>query len=362
MSGRGFTLVELLVASLIVLAVGGVAAAVVRPTMAIVAAAPASGELTARGRVALERLARDLRGAGAGAVLAGPAPLAAPPVVPIVEGGEVAGVILIRVPWGAPSGRLAEPVSRAGPLVLDGPPRCSGPDLSCGFAAGDEVLVADGTTAIALAGIASVQVPPLRLVPAAGLGSSFDAGAWVARIERVTYRLERAGGAFQLTRAADDGAPQPIADEVVSLRFRLAGDAAPSTLDVTRRRATYGPPPPPPGVDDPRDGWGAGENCLFAVDGAGHQAPRLASLGPAGTLAVLEPAMLADGPWCPDAVHPDAFDADLLRIRRVDVVLRLRAGEPGLRLPGSGAGGGARPAWVPDLEMRLAVALRAAAR
>jgi hypothetical protein len=62
------------------------------------------------------------------------------------------------------------------------------------------------------------------------------------------------------------------------------------------------------------------------VDGSGSRAPRLETIGPPGQLVPLPASRLRDGPWCPDAADVEAFDADLLRVRRVD--LRLRFGSP----------------------------------
>jgi hypothetical protein len=35
--------------------------------------------------------------------------------------------------------------------------------------------------------------------------------------------------------------------------------------------------------------------------------------------------MLTDGPWCPDALRAMRYDADLLRIRRIRVKVRVQA-------------------------------------
>jgi hypothetical protein len=40
---------------------------------------------------------------------------------------------------------------------------------------------------------------------------------------------------------------------------------------------------------------------------------------------------LTDGPWCPDAASPNRYDADLLRIRKVRVGIRLQTGNASLR-------------------------------
>jgi hypothetical protein len=71
--------------------------------------------------------------------------------------------------------------------------------------------------------------------------------------------------------------------------------------------------------------------------------------------------VLVDGPWCPDAGHPDRFDEDLLRIRRVRVRLRVQAprafrGPQGTLFM---RGGDARAGrYVPDQEVRFDVAPR----
>ena len=80
-------------------------------------------------------------------------------------------------------------------------------------------------------------------------------------------------------------------------------------------------------------------------------------------LVPLTAPMLTDGPWCPDAVNPNRFDADLLRIRRVAVTLRVESAAASLRgpagplfaRPGSSSGG---EAFVPDQEIRFDVAPR----
>jgi hypothetical protein len=45
----------------------------------------------------------------------------------------------------------------------------------------------------------------------------------------------------------------------------------------------------------------------------------------------MTPAQLTDGPWCPDAANSNKYDADLLRIRKIRVTLRLQSGNDSLR-------------------------------
>jgi hypothetical protein len=166
-----------------------------------------------------------------------------------------------------------------------------------------------------------------------------------------TYHLNRdAEGVWQLMQYDGQASDQPAVEEVVGLDFEYFGAGEPPATSITARgtlRTTYGPVPPSPATDDPDDSWGAGENCAFAFVGADH-VPRLQPLG-AGMVS-LPPAVLMDGPWCPDAAHAFRFDADLLRVRRVRVRVRLQAARPFRGLVES---------WVvPDQRLLLDVALR----
>ena len=116
-----------------------------------------------------------------------------------------------------------------------------------------------------------------------------------------------------------------------------------------------GPAPPP----------GTSANCLFEDDGSAIPIPALPELAASGesSLVWLSPAQLTDGPWCPDAVSANRFDADLLRIRKVAVHLRIEAALAALRGPASALfvhGGTSKDArrMVPDLEARFDVSPR----
>ena len=87
----------------------------------------------------------------------------------------------------------------------------------------------------------------------------------------------------------------------------------------------------PPAAGTTTGTWPAGDNCTFQLVNTLHQ-PRLAALGPAnGSLVKLTKAQLTDGPWCPDATNVNRFDADLLRIRKIRVSLRVQAADMSLR-------------------------------
>ncbi len=167
-----------------------------------------------------------------------------------------------------------------------------------------------------------------------------------------TYHLARDGeGIWQLMQYDGHASDQPAVEDVVAMTFEYFGEAEPPRASLTpegTERITYGPVPPAVGTDDPDDSWAPGENCAFATADGGH-APRLPALGAPGVVP-LPPALLVDGPWCPDAVHAFRFDADLLRIRRVRVRIRLQAAQPFRGL--------AEPWHVPDDTIVLEIAPR----
>ena len=101
---------------------------------------------------------------------------------------------------------------------------------------------------------------------------------------------------------------------------------------------------------------------MFALVDGRHQS-RLTPLGDADAPVEIAPALLTDGPWCPDAGARNRFDADLLRIRRVRFILRVQTALASLRGPagmlftnGGVARAGGR--YVPDLEIQLDVTPR----
>ena len=89
-------------------------------------------------------------------------------------------------------------------------------------------------------------------------------------------------------------------------------------------------------MDNASDTWPTGENCVFKIVDGQHQ-PRLSVLGAGGIQQVkLDPAIFKDGDvYCADATKKTRYDADLLRIRRVRVKLRVQAGLESMRGAGS---------------------------
>ena len=82
-----------------------------------------------------------------------------------------------------------------------------------------------------------------------------------------------------------------------------------------------------------------------------------------GLIVPLTAGELTDGPWRPDAANANRWDADLLRIRKVGVTLRVEAALGALRGPAGvlfSNGGSSRSAnrWAPDQEIRFQVSPR----
>jgi hypothetical protein len=183
-----------------------------------------------------------------------------------------------------------------------------------------------------------------------------------------TYWLKRdeTAGVYQLmSYSGGVSLDVPVVDNVVALAFEYFGDPTPPRMvrplsDPAGGSTTYGPVP----ARDPIGPFAAGENCVFVPNGSDLPDPRLSLLAPAGvTLIPLDPALLVDGPWCPDDGSGDRWDADLLRIRAVGVTLRVQAAAATLRGPagvlfahaGTAAAG---RRWAPDIEVRFQVAPR----
>lgn len=101
-----------------------------------------------------------------------------------------------------------------------------------------------------------------------------------------TYFIRRDAGEPQLARVDDGGNTVPVVGNVASLAFEYFGDLAAGGADAAERCTP-----------------GDGSAALVPVAGA----------------------EFTDGPWCPAAPGEPAFDADVLRVRKVAVRLRLMA-------------------------------------
>jgi hypothetical protein len=349
------TLAELLVASGVLLAVTAVAGSAAARAQLVFRAQPEVADMQQRGRIGAAAIGHDLLMAGAGPAatsLAGTLVRRFPPVAPYRRGqtdDARAGVFyrpdaisIIYVPDTRAEADVAHAVDLGRELLVDLTPNCGAAvhDRVCGFTVGMRVILFDARGAFDLGTVSDVAGGRVRVQYVGALSSTYDGGAVMAEIVASTYlaRGDAATGALQLVRYDGFRTERPLVDNVVDVRFDYFGDPAPpralpppAPADPARAATTYGPLPPPPGIDDARDVWGAGENCVFAR--AGAPVPRLAPLAATPAPVPLAAAALTDGPWCPDAAQAARFDADLLRIRRVRVRLRVQVAVAAMRGP-----------------------------
>ena len=348
---RGFTLPETIVATALLLMVTGAIFSLAHPQTAASLTQPAAIDMLQRARAAAEVLLRDLHAAGAGVDLEGgvhrgPLVRFIAPVMPrrfgpnadAFDTARADAITIVSVADTASQSFLgADLAPGAATMAVGAAAGCPVGTLACGIMQGDEVLVFDeaGQSDVFVVLGVGVGVADIR-AHAPGPAAAFRAGAALAVASSRTYYLD--APTRQLRFSDGDQTDVPVADRIAALAFEYFGDPLPPAA-----------PQPPLGI----------ANCLFSATGV--PLGGLAVLTPAGgSLAPLPLALFTDGPWC-GAGHR-RFDADLLRIRRIRVTLRVEAVDGALR--GRGAGyaspGTSQSALrtVPDFEVAFDIAPR----
>ena len=376
----GFTLIEMLIATFIMIAVTGTTFALMNPAQGMFAAQPEVMDMQQRLRIGVDVVRKDILMAGGGAYsgsmtgslgnyFSSVLPFRIGNVTPDPPGSFFTDRITVMyVPPTSAQTSIADPMpTPSAELKVTQEPGCPNNDDLCGFKSGMTVMIMDDTGAWDTFTITNVQSAALHLQHNGDdLNKAYGAGSYIAQIAQYTYWLktDTVSNTYQLMRYDGNQTDVPIADNVVGLSFVYYGDPAPPQLRPGLVPATtYGPKPPALGVDNATDSWGAGENCVFTVQ-AGQQVPRLDWLGAGNTgLVKLTQAQLTYGPWCPDASASGRYDADLLRIRDVKVKLRVQASSAQFR-GGQGVfftrGGTAKTGerYLPDQEIKFDVVPR----
>jgi hypothetical protein len=354
-------------------------------------AQPEASDMQQRMRVGVDTLSKDLVMAGAGAYIgssAGALTNYFAPIMPYRTGSlnpdppgsfsnEKISLIYVPPTPSQTTVNKAEGGGNSQEIDVDAQKNC-GPNIHtqlCGFENGMRVLIFDNDGSWDAVTITNVQNEALHLQHTSKLSGPYNSGAAVlTQVATHTYYLktDTATSTYQLMHYDGYQTDLPVLDNVVKLNFEYFGDPQPPQLipgksmtDTVGPWTTYGPKPPPLGSDNANDTWAAGENCTFQVTN-GVQVPRLASLAAGVAQVKLDPAIFSNGdPMCPDnsVDKSSRFDADLLRIRRVRVVLRVQAASVALRGPAGTLflrGGQANSAnrFLPDQEIRFDVTPR----
>ena len=251
-------------------------------------------------------------------------------------------------------------------IKVNAQPGCPANDELCGFQQGMRVVIFDDTGAWDPFTITNVQTSSLHLQHRDDdFSKRYTTGAQITQIAMHTYYLatNTETETYQLRHYDGYNRDEAIAENVVGLSFEYWGDPRPPMLlkpvvsGVADQYTNYGPKPPVLGIDnDDDDEYDAGENCIFDVGPSGTHSSAMPDLAPnSQALQLLTEAILTDGPWCPKLASPTRFDADLLRVRKVGVRLRVQVASAMLRGPagvlftraGTSAGG---VRYVPDQE------------
>jgi Tfp pilus assembly protein PilW len=229
MMDRGFSVIELLVALTMTLAIAGALANVVPPARAAFERVPGEFDLQQRGRTAIDVLSQALRSAGRNvAATESLGPLSdVMPAVSLSEPDENGGFTELTViaPLTDPAqGVLA--AAQSGPaaaIILDAD-LC--PDISdvCGFQPGSTAVIVDGLGNYDVFQVAATIVAARLLMPARALSRSYPAASAVVEVDEFKFTLaEQPDGSYALIRQTAAGAVQPVVDFVSGLAFRGVG-------------------------------------------------------------------------------------------------------------------------------------------
>jgi len=389
-SEAGFSLAEMLIAVGIMVAVTATMFALINPAQGTFKTQPEVSEMQQRLRVGVDVLQKDLLMAGGGAYqgsMSGSLAYMFASVLPYREGStnddppgtyRTDTITMMYVPTTVAQTSLSTkgPDQGSAEIGVNPEPGCPAGDPLCGFQQGMTVMIYDDSGNYDTFDITNVQPPAMHLQHNTTNFTYTNYQPNVTKIvqfKHATYYLktDNANKVYQLMFYDGGlGPDQPVVDNVVALQFDYYGDPNPPTLI---KPLTSNPPvtsygPKPPSLAEQPTTYPAGENCVFQVV-AGQQVPRLPVLNGGGQALVhlndpgIAGSSLTDGPWCPDAANPNRWDADLLRIRKIAVRLRVQAaldalrGPAGLLFTHGGTSTGAY-SYAPDQELRFEVTPR----
>jgi prepilin-type N-terminal cleavage/methylation domain-containing protein len=235
----GFSLVELLVAMALLLIVLAGVFETLDPARDRSLSNAEAIDLQQRLRVAADTISRELRAAGNGPQQgnhAGPLVDAWAPILPFRQGrrnpdpvgtAKSDTLTLLRVVPGAAQTTLAAGfVAQSGTVAIAAGP---GPaNASCGFRAGTDVVIFDGTGAYDTFSITAVAGNLLTLQHNMSAGTTYGVGATIAEVTSTTFFLKTDPVTTVTQLVAYNGgagSDAPMVDNVTKLEFTMFGTA-----------------------------------------------------------------------------------------------------------------------------------------
>lgn len=199
---RGFTVIELLIALAIVMAIAGALAQVVEPARAAFDRVPAELDVLQRGRTAIDVISQALRSAVNTVVSTGTTLTV---VVPIVDGAQ---------------GVLAG--DQSGPAFTLATTPCPNVKDVCGFTPGMFAVITDALGHYDVFEVASTAPGSRTLTTNQGLSRAYPIGSVVHESDQYTFSLAtQSDGSLSLIRQTAAGAVQPMVDFVSTLSFTV---------------------------------------------------------------------------------------------------------------------------------------------
>jgi len=349
----GFTLTELLISTAIMLTVTGAIFSLMAPSQGTAQTQPEVADMQQRMRVGTESLFKELVMSGAGpyqGATTGSLVNFFAPILPRRTGRTLYdptrgpasvrtdAITLSYIPnsYSQTTITSAMPNVSAELKVLK-QSNCPQDEELCGFEVGMQVIIFDTSGNFDTFIITQVQDAAGHLQHRQEpLNYPYGVGAQITQIVSNTYYLNRTTNKLMRYNGADEDIA--LVDDVVDLRFDYYGDPAPPLL-----------PKPPAGV----------ANCLY--DALGNYIGPTAMMPTDGSLVELTADVLSDGPFCGSG--PNEFDADLLRVRKVRVSLRMQTTSAAFRgtdtnlfmKPGQAQGG---QRFIPDYRLTFEVTPR----
>ena len=353
-SEAGYTILELLISTAIMLTVTGAIFSLMNPAQGTAQTQPEVADMQQRMRVTQETLFKELAMAGAGVYQGASTGSLLNWFAPILprrtgflnpdptQGAASYKTNAITIAY-IPNSYSQSTIRQVMPpqsveLKVTAQPNCPKKDPLCGFITGMTVLIMDTSGHFDMFTITNTQSDAAHLQHRGqNLSHQYEVGAQVTQAVNYTYYLDTATNKFM--RYDGDSTEIALVDDVVDLQFQYFGD------------------PNPPVLPKPQAGTA---NCLY--DAAGNY---VAGMGPLpaqdGSFAELTKDVLTDGPYCGSGSNE--FDADLLRVRKVRVLLRVQASKASLRgtdaalfkNKGSAPGG---ERYVPDYRVAFEVSPR----